>query len=45
LQGNSGWRWVTVFRTDVLEALRRITGQNFGFEQDQWREWYANSRR
>lgn len=35
---------VTVYRTEVLEALRKITGQDFGFEQDQWRHWYEEQR-
>jgi hypothetical protein len=35
---------VAVLRTEVLEALKRITGQNFGFEQAAWRRWYAESR-
>ncbi len=36
------WRFrpVTVYRTEVLEALKQLTGQNFGFEADQWRRWY-----
>lgn len=33
-------REVTVFRTEVLEALRTITGQNFGFEAAEWRRWH-----
>jgi len=33
-------RSVTVYRTEVLEALKRITRQNFGFERDQWLRWY-----
>ncbi len=31
---------VTVFRTEVMEALKAITGQNFGFEAAEWRRWY-----
>ena len=34
---------VTVFRTEVLEALKRLTGQNFGFEHEQWRLWYEEN--
>ena len=34
---------VTVYRTEVLEALKRLTGQNFGFEHDQWRLWYQEN--
>jgi hypothetical protein len=33
-------RNVTVFRTEVMEALKRITGQNFGFDAAAWRRWY-----
>ena len=33
-------RNVTVFRTDVLEALKAITGQNHGFDAAAWRRWY-----
>jgi hypothetical protein len=33
-------RSVTVFRTEVMEALKRITGQNFGFDAVAWRRWY-----
>lgn len=33
-------RDVTVFRTEVLEALRAITGQDFGFDAEAWRRWY-----
>lgn len=33
-------RDVTVYRTAVLEALKAITGQNFGFEAAAWRRWY-----
>lgn len=33
-------RNVTVYRTEVLEALKSITGQNFGFEIEAWRAWH-----
>jgi hypothetical protein len=37
-------RWVkrdvTVYRTVVLEALKTITNQNFGFDDAAWRQWY-----
>jgi hypothetical protein len=32
-------RPVTVYRTEVLEALRTLTGQDYGFDQAQWRAW------
>jgi HEAT repeat protein len=31
---------VTVFRTEVLEALKKITGENFGFDEAEWTRWY-----
>jgi hypothetical protein len=37
-------RQVTVQRTEVLEALRRITGQDFGFDQDAWARWYEEQQ-
>ena len=36
-------QYVAVLRTEVLEALKRITGQNFGFEREAWRRWYAEN--
>lgn len=33
-------RDVTVFRTEVLEALRSLTGVDFGFDEAAWRRWY-----
>jgi hypothetical protein len=33
-------RDVTVFRTEVLDALKAITGQNFGFDEAAWRRWH-----
>lgn len=41
--GENRWayRRVTVRRTEVLEALKRITGENFGFERERWRRWHA----
>jgi hypothetical protein len=48
--GDTGWRpswqfrYVTVYRTEVLEALKQLTGQNFGFERKQWRRWYQENR-
>lgn len=37
-------RNVTVFRTEVLEALKQITGQNFGFDEATWRRWYEEHK-
>jgi hypothetical protein len=40
-----GWtqqrRVVTVYRTEVQEALIEITGQNYGFDADAWLRWHA----
>ncbi|MBI5862964.1 MAG: hypothetical protein HZB38_00345 [Planctomycetes bacterium] len=38
-------RDVTVFRTEVQQALVAITGENFGFEADEWRTWYEERKR
>jgi len=35
---------VTVFRTEVLEALREITGQDFGFDEGDWSRWYEEHK-
>ncbi len=32
---------VTVLRTEVLEALRKITGQDYGFDRAAWQRWLA----
>lgn len=37
-------RDVTVFRTEVLEALKSITGKNFGFDAAAWRRWYQEQQ-
>jgi hypothetical protein len=37
-------RTVTVFRTEVLEALKQITGENFGFDEAAWRRWHEEQR-
>lgn len=33
------WQNVTVYRTEVLEALKQITGENFGFDAAAWQRW------
>jgi hypothetical protein len=33
-------RTVTQKRTEVLEALRKLTGENLGFDTDEWMAWY-----
>lgn len=35
---------VTVFRTEVLEALVAITGVNHGFDAAAWRRWYQEKK-
>jgi hypothetical protein len=37
-------RDVTVFRTEVMEALKQITGENFGFDEAAWRHWYQETQ-
>jgi HEAT repeats len=36
---------VTVFRTEVLDALVAITGVNHGFDEAAWRRWYQEQTR
>lgn len=38
------FRNVTVYRTEVLEALKSLTGQNFGFDVEAWARWYQEQR-
>lgn len=35
---------VTVFRTEVREALHKITGEDFGFDGAAWMRWYEENR-
>ena len=37
-------RNVTVYRTEVMEALKQITGRNFGFDAKLWRRWYEEQQ-
>jgi len=37
-------RDVTVYRTEVREALRKITGADFGFDEAAWRRWYQEQQ-
>jgi hypothetical protein len=37
-------RDVTVLRSEVREALRRITGKDFGFDEAAWRRWYEEQQ-
>ena len=32
--------WVTVRHASVLDSLRRLTGQDFGWDQRAWQRWY-----
>jgi hypothetical protein len=34
-----------LFRTNVLEVLRALTGQDFGFDQRRWRRWWNDERK
>lgn len=43
-QSRQQLRKVTVFRTEVLEALRTLTGEDFGFDQAAWRRWYQEHK-
>ncbi|MGE3180736.1 MAG: HEAT repeat domain-containing protein [Phycisphaerae bacterium] len=40
LQTRLARRNVIVMRTEVLEALKQITGENFGFNLSDWTRWY-----
>ena len=35
---------VTMYRTEVLEALVAITGVNHGFDAAKWRRWYEEHK-
>lgn len=37
-------RQVTVLRTEVMEALKAITGENFGFDATAWSRWYEEQK-
>jgi hypothetical protein len=39
LENRWTYRRVTVYRTEVLQALRQITGQDFGFDREAWWRW------
>jgi hypothetical protein len=36
---------VSIYRTEVQEALIAITGKNFGFDGDAWKQWWRTERR
>lgn len=36
---------ISVYRTEVQEALIAITGKNFGFDVNAWREWWRHEPR
>lgn len=38
------WQNVTVYRTEVLEALKAITGENYGFDAAAWQRWYEEHK-
>ncbi len=35
---------VSIYRTEVQEALIKITGQNFGFDENAWRLWWKQNK-
>lgn len=37
-------RQVTVLRTEVMEALKSITGENFGFDAAAWSRWHEEQK-
>ena len=37
-------REIGVYRSEVEEALRQLSGRNYKFDVDAWRQWYAQSR-
>jgi hypothetical protein len=39
-EGSYEEQTVSVYRTEVQEALIAITGQNFGFDRDAWMTWW-----
>jgi hypothetical protein len=44
--GTEAWHevhLVSIYRTEVQEALIKITGQNFGFDADAWRLWWRQN--
>jgi len=44
VQGDPPAAEPAVFRTSVMEALRALTGADFGFDQRRWRQWWAVER-
>jgi hypothetical protein len=39
------WEKVTVRHPGVLDALRRLTDRNFGYDKDAWYRWLASRKR
>ncbi len=35
------YREVTIYRTEVLEALKQISAENFGFDREAWARWWT----
>ncbi len=44
VESESRLQLVTVYRTEVLEALKTITGKNFGFDRQDWVLWYQEQK-
>jgi hypothetical protein len=32
------------FRKDVIQSLMKLTGQEFGFDRDAWKDWWKKNR-
>jgi len=43
--GGQRKRQIPVQNQEVLTALRRLTGRDFGFNKDAWSEWYRQTQR
>jgi hypothetical protein len=37
-------REIGVYRSEVEQALRQLSGRNYKFDVEAWRQWYAQSR-
>lgn len=43
-QWTTEYQLVSVYRTEVQEALIAITGKNFGFDANAWKQWWRAGR-
>ncbi len=37
-------REIGVYRGEAAEALRQLTGRNYGFDVEKWRTWLAQNQ-